>query len=570
MLKIKLFNIIGSLALLIMILYPNLVSAETKSAKAYGYIERYKYLAVEEMHRMGIPASITLAQGMLESAYGESRLARVGKNHFGIKCKSYWKGDTIRITDDRPKECFRKYHSVEESYRDHSNFLYHHPQKRYDQLFKLDRTDYKGWAVGLKKAGYATNPKYAHLLINLIERYALFQFDVVSPQDMILAERVRPANRNFPDVYPQRPNRPVPQYGVNPEVYTRYPAPNQQQPAHLSEHSNAGNISRPVYPWNHSNAQPANSYQPATTYQEVIATPVPQTQVYQAPRVIEQAPVPSTSYTNTSPTYATTTTAHTLTPSPTLMAQAPDGPPAIGKIGVAQYKAIQMDGEAQVQTPTPTPAPESTDKTVKTMKIHSEDSASGKETVKRNKKSRLVFTIAPDENTQRPQTPVANNAGTANPEANLADGEATPTTDQEVQAALVSTAPKNRKRTAANTLPPTLAETEINGRKAVLSNKSMKLDYVAYKYNMSIKKLVNINEFASHLVIPSNTPIFLEAKRGKTAKGINEHVVKEGETLASISQKYGVKLKSLYKINQLYSNAQPIVGQVIYLRKRKS
>ena len=138
------------------------------------YIETYAELAVQEMYRSGIPASITLAQGMLESGNGLSELAVKSKNHFGIKCHN-WNGEKMYYDDDRKGECFRKYSSVEESFRDHSDFLRY--RDRYKFLFDLEPTDYRGWANGLKKAGYATDPSYPQKLIKLIEDYELHRFD---------------------------------------------------------------------------------------------------------------------------------------------------------------------------------------------------------------------------------------------------------------------------------------------------------------------------------------------------------------------------------------------------------
>lgn len=139
------------------------------------YIQKYKSLAVEEMEVYGIPASITMAQALLESDNGNGRLAREGNNHFGIKCKSTWTGATISHDDDAKGECFRKYPSVEASFNDHSEFL--DKSARYQDLFKLDPMDYKGWAYGLKQAGYATNPAYAELLIKIIEDNQLYHLD---------------------------------------------------------------------------------------------------------------------------------------------------------------------------------------------------------------------------------------------------------------------------------------------------------------------------------------------------------------------------------------------------------
>jgi len=139
------------------------------------YILQYKEIAKNNMTTYGIPASITLAQGVLESGSGQGTLSRNANNHFGIKCHKEWDGPSVRHTDDAPDECFRKYDAPEESYKDHSLFLV--SRSRYSDLFNLDKDDYEGWAHGLKKAGYATDPKYANKLISLIERYTLDQYD---------------------------------------------------------------------------------------------------------------------------------------------------------------------------------------------------------------------------------------------------------------------------------------------------------------------------------------------------------------------------------------------------------
>jgi LysM repeat protein len=138
------------------------------------YIKAYAPMAVKEMKRSGVPVSITLSQGILESNSGNSFLAKDGNNHFGIKCHG-WKGKEIYADDDVANECFRKYESVADSYKDHSDFL--RDNSRYHSLFDLEITDYEGWAKGLKKAGYATSPTYAEKLIGLIERHELNDYD---------------------------------------------------------------------------------------------------------------------------------------------------------------------------------------------------------------------------------------------------------------------------------------------------------------------------------------------------------------------------------------------------------
>lgn len=139
------------------------------------YIQKYKDIARSEMQKVGIPASIKLAQGILESGFGNSELSRNANNHFGIKCHKEWNGKTYRMDDDEKNECFRVYKNPEESFHDHSHFLT--SRSRYAGLFALSQTDYKSWAEGLQKAGYATNPKYASILIGLIERYELHHYD---------------------------------------------------------------------------------------------------------------------------------------------------------------------------------------------------------------------------------------------------------------------------------------------------------------------------------------------------------------------------------------------------------
>ena len=142
------------------------------------YIQTYKDIAMREMRDHKIPASITLAQGLLESGAGNSALAREAKNHFGIKCHKGWEGKTYIMDDDEENECFRKYNNAEESFVDHSLFLT--TRNRYAALFDLDITDYEGWARGLKAAGYATNPKYAQLLIDRIKLYDLAKYDEIA------------------------------------------------------------------------------------------------------------------------------------------------------------------------------------------------------------------------------------------------------------------------------------------------------------------------------------------------------------------------------------------------------
>lgn len=156
--------------------------ATAQKMTAEQYVEEHKDMAIREMKRMGIPAAITLAQGLLETENGNSELVHKSNNHFGIKCKSSWTAGSVSHDDDAPGECFRMYKDAEESYRDHSNYL--RGNDRYAFLFKLDPTDYKAWAYGLRKAGYATNPKYPEILIKNIETYNLEQYTDIAKNDI--------------------------------------------------------------------------------------------------------------------------------------------------------------------------------------------------------------------------------------------------------------------------------------------------------------------------------------------------------------------------------------------------
>ncbi|MFN3951107.1 MAG: glucosaminidase domain-containing protein [Thermaurantimonas sp.] len=173
--------------LLIFPLLIHCLAGQNLNKRRLEYIERHKHLAIEEMKTYKIPASIKLAQALLESADGTSTLATKANNHFGIKCHRDWEGQTIYHDDDQRNECFRKYKSVEESYRDHSLFL--SERQRYQKLFTLPPDDYKAWAYGLKEAGYATNPRYPELLLKIIEEYQLYIIDQEALGSVVVSEK---------------------------------------------------------------------------------------------------------------------------------------------------------------------------------------------------------------------------------------------------------------------------------------------------------------------------------------------------------------------------------------------
>ena len=348
--------------------------------QAQLYIDQYKKIAVEEMHQVGVPASIKLAQAMLESDYGQSRLATEGRNHFGIKCKSYWQGMKIYADDDAPQECFRKYATVQDSYMDHSNFLRNHHQNRYDHLFNLSRTDYVSWAKGLKKAGYATNPQYAELLIDIIIKYQLYRFDTMRPEDF------------------------------NPPAYVI----NQPPPSRPPEYTIV-------------NSQP----------------------------IVRPKPLP---------------------PSP---------PPVRETIaGISQA-----------------PQPK-----VKTIPVPN----------------------ASTEKTQR-----------------------------------VGSSPWDESGE-----PLRIRKGIINNRFIIVANLPLQASYISNVYDMPLELVYKYNDLENgHF--PANTPIYLQKKKNKAAKGKNIHTVKEGQSIEYIAQLYGVRLKKILKRNYMLKGQQPASGQKIYLNKKR-
>jgi hypothetical protein len=189
-------NRISLVTVLAMLLLPAIVVSQGEIT-VEEYIDTYKAIAIQEMEKHHIPASITLAQGILESGCGNSELAKQANNHFGIKCHDGWTGKTYQQDDEEKNECFRKYKDAEESYMDHSYFLT--TRDRYNFLFELDVTDYKGWAYGLKQAGYATNPRYPEMLIRIIEENGLTELDEVGSRQLAVSSHKRSDSPDNPE-----------------------------------------------------------------------------------------------------------------------------------------------------------------------------------------------------------------------------------------------------------------------------------------------------------------------------------------------------------------------------------
>ncbi|MCB0516243.1 MAG: glucosaminidase domain-containing protein [Chitinophagales bacterium] len=221
-----------------------------EDALAIAYVSKYKDYAIAEMHRTGIPASVTLAQALHETDYGRSKLATIANNHFGAKCHNTWLGETIKHTDDAPNECFRKYANVYDSYVNHSQIL---DKSRYDFLFKLDQRDYKSWCLGLKKAGYATAPNYAYRLIDLIEHYALYVYDKMEYiPDNLLVSNTEPERIKYEYIVLTATEmdaplpQPTPEWNIQQAIIV--PEDIAKQPISVLNKANMVAYSHPVYP----------------------------------------------------------------------------------------------------------------------------------------------------------------------------------------------------------------------------------------------------------------------------------------------------------------------------------
>ena len=198
------------------------LSAQTKNQAYLDYIDRYSDIAVRKRIEYGIPASVTVAQGILESGAGMSELARSSNNHFGIKCHTDWTGERVYRKDDGPNDCFRKYKMVEESYNDHSEFL---KRARYAVLFTYDVRDYAAWARGLQSCGYATDKGYANKLIKIIEDYELYKFDETKPSKKTPATPPKTPTTTPPPATPTTPATPATPPATPPKTPTTTPAP---------------------------------------------------------------------------------------------------------------------------------------------------------------------------------------------------------------------------------------------------------------------------------------------------------------------------------------------------------
>lgn len=522
------------------------VSAHGGNIIARNYVDQFKDIAIMEMYRTGIPASIKLAQAMLESNFGRSVLAVEGNNHFGIKCKQTWSGGTIYYNDDAPNECFRKYQHVLASYKDHSNFLVDR-KDRYQFLFDLNPIDYVAWASGLQKAGYATNPTYANKLINMIERYELYTYDsFVAAQPIVFAENIcinksgqwtisksEPAVTDVTallKVIPEATKNNYKQQANNnlAEASAMLEASIDKRPLNEPRKCLSG---EPVVAIDVDKIRPdiskkAVSLNTPSTEASVIAG-VELNPDYTPPaHIMEPHIITAGAYHNNKPT----TTATNITAAPAKRASIPlntdsifyllNNAPEHVKVNTSHYKKITIDTIAGLKQP-------------------------NKAQVKTSNGSTAVNTV--------------------NTKSKVA-------TDQSTN---LKTSPPSR--TVANTqiskydtlqLLPKLQLHKVNDTYAVMYRYKVSAKQIADTYKLSVNEVVVFNDLShSDVPFPSLSNIYLAKKPMVTSKRIKTHTAKDKETLWEVAQNYGVQLSQLIQLNQLDKNAILEENQVIKLRK---
>ncbi|OWY23229.1 LysM peptidoglycan-binding domain-containing protein [Sphingobacteriales bacterium UPWRP_1] len=497
---------------------------------AASYIEQYKDLAVLEMQRTGIPASIKLAQGMFESNFGQSDLAMKGNNHFGIKCKSDWMGETIYYTDDSLDECFRKYPNVYDSYKDHSDFLM--SRERYAFLFALPPGDYEGWADGLKKAGYATNEQYTQKIINIIKTYALYQYDNTPANPVVYADNICLNGKGEWVVL-------EPPFTQNEDLGAILPAVPMQNAGGFMDFTPAKDLKTIDNLLTQSvNLRPKDMELKCLKGAPAISVQAERIQPGFKP-LFKGNLQNSSSNKAKIPTVEIKGTGRQLNPffNPNLYTsgQKPQTPATAfvppASANRAQPSASQTVAAAQPVKETP-PQP------------------AGKTSGNYNGAAAAVPTIA-FYNT-KPET-----SQRATASANKEKADAMPRKTK------ITYKPDMSNE---NMMLPKQKTYNINATPAVSYVYEVLPSQIAQTYRLTTQEVLQFNDMKSNVFIPAQTHIFLQAKKNKTDKGEKYHTVAENETMWHIAQLYGISLQALYARNNLADGKQPKPGEKINLR----
>jgi len=582
---------------------------------AFEYIEKYKNWAVQEMHHSQVPASITLAQGMFESDFGRSELATNANNHFGIKCHSSWQGKKAYYDDDAPNECFRHYNSVYESYVDHSELL---KKKRYSALFLLEKTDYAGWAKGLKKAGYATDPKYATKLIRIIEDYELFQYDyILTPaKPIIYADRLcleydkelvaslEKPNMTEVDVFGDAPSSDLSSvikitsehkdtYNTSTSstphveqadletIDAMLAAAIKKRPKRVDRKCLMGAPSVMVdatkieHDINKLPPKPNKNTRSSTqttkpTYQgtgkelnKAFNTP-PKNKIAGAelnPAFTKKNP-PNTSTNYRGQNYTTTT------PSKPAARHIPShtaSKPADTKVNFVFSGGEKPDGNTREQpkpvisnTTTPTNTPYSPPPNV--TNTPSTNSRGVSQAVPAASSSASLASTSAN-------TSLSNKKVETKNDSNLPEKKSD---DTVVNSATQKNKPQlNTSAKPAQAPPPAIEKMSTfnnNGVPSISYNQTVSPQQIARIYDLSLRQVLNYNDVDAGATFPAYTFIYLAPKKKKAAIGQKTHKVLVGETMWDIAQHYGITLEDLYIRNKMKFGQQARTGETILLR----
>ncbi|MEZ4886069.1 MAG: glucosaminidase domain-containing protein [Chitinophagales bacterium] len=500
---------------------------------AQQYVLDYKDIAVRDMHRTGIPASIKLAQAMFESNFGRSDLAIRGNNHFGIKCYKVWKGEKLYYDDDKPNECFRQYTWVDDSYKDHSRIIT--SKKRYEFLFELASIDYEGWANGLQKAGYASDPQYAQKLIWMIEKHDLHQYDFeedpFSDDTSIIAANTDEILDEEEDITTTRqPDLPLAYTKKFGDIQKTVP---QKLQIYQTNYHQLFSPSAPAMPKAHllNSSFPLISIPSMVRVDDIQEQENIEEQTYIISSTDKRIPInlttlPYQSYNEKVIVYKEKTFSSLSFKKRTL----PSITPHIEK--------EILSAPPQLQTST------------SIVNITTTSISNKKPSI--STKKRLLptyhFTLKMEEETVL--EPIVAPFSAKAVEVTLANPSAT----KESDAVLISP----------------IEVVYLNKLKMVQYEKTVSLKEIAQSYQITLVDLMAYNDVTdSTLVFSSQIPIFLEAKKSKSANNSEkEHIVEEGETMWEIAQQYGIQLEELLARNYLKQNEEPLTGEILLLRSQ--
>ncbi len=559
---------------------------------ASRYIQQFKDIAIHQMHETKIPASIKLAQGMFESNFGKSRLAREGNNHFGIKCQTSWKGARIYHNDDAPNECFRKYPHVLDSYRDHSHILT--TRSRYKKLFKLNIADYKGWARELKKAGYATDPKYPQKIIYIVEKYKLNQFDTaqqqesISPKQLIVEQPKKPTTTTDSDIVAVVPSSTIKSQKIQQQPSTNLPiVPQKPAPSNITKIE----ISKPSKPSTSlivptpppSIAQTSPQTHDQTTAGSMAIGQVPTLPLPSAPQPPSAQSQPKINFDGTLP--GRQQTQHSLAQADEMLQQS---------IGISTQQVQQKRAVIKTIQKPKIAGKESTTKDGKYTKV---ETSSGGVFFKPNPKTtpKKAASLPPQKimagengflqdsksatpnstKTLKPNDFVTPDwrAGKDKPNFNgqpnqntLQKNMSNVETYQNFKQKPHQKQYANQSKEDENEQLPDVDITKINKIKAVIYPIETSIQRASIALNTPVKELLKYNDlYSKTALIPAGTPIYLANKsnKGRSAK---VHSVRKGQTMWLIAQLYGVKLEKLLGRNKMKAGQEPMAGERILLK----